>query len=147
MKVTFEIEYRTKWGESLALVLADKKYPMSWTDGSVWTLTLDKVSVAALKDYGYVLMKDGLIDRIEWTNHSTKPAAGTRELVIRDSWNDCPIPGCPFPRAHQAAKFDRAGFRGAGTAVPVFSLRSADDFGVGDFYDLFKLIDWAEATG
>ena len=100
MKVTFEIEYRTKWGESLALVLADKKYPMSWTDGSVWTLTLDKVSVAALKDYGYVLMKDGLIDRIEWTNHSTKPAAGTRELVIRDSWNDCPIPGCPFPRAH-----------------------------------------------
>ena len=147
MKVTFEIEYRTKWGESLALVLADKKYPMSWTDGSVWTLTLDKVSVAALKDYGYVLMKDGLIDRIEWTNHSTKPAAGTRELVIRDSWNDCPIPGCPFPRAHQAAKFDRAGFRGAGTAVPVFSLRSEEDFGIGEFHDLKYLVDWAVKTG
>ena len=38
-------------------------------------------------------------------------------------------------------------WRGAGTAIPVFSLRSEDDFGVGDFYDLFKLIDWAEATG
>ena len=147
MKVTFQIEYRTKWGESLALVLADKKYPMSWTDGAVWTLTLDKVSVASLKDYGYVLMKDGLIDRIEWTNHSAKPAAGTRELVLRDSWIDCPIPGCPFPRAHQAEKFDRAGFRGAGTAVPVFSLRSESDFGIGEFNDLKDLVDWAVKTG
>ena len=147
MKVTFQIEYRTKWGESLALVLADKKYPMSWTDGAVWTLTLDKVSVASLKDYGYVLMKDGLIDRIEWTNHSAKPAAGTKELVLRDSWIDCPIPGCPFPRAHQAKKFDRAGFRGAGTAVPVFSLRSESDFGIGEFNDLKDLVDWAVKTG
>ena len=147
MKVTFQIEYRTKWGESLALVLADKKYPMSWTDGAVWTLTLDKVSVVSLKDYGYVLMKDGLIDRIEWTNHSAKPAAGTKELVLRDSWNDCPIPGCPFPRAHQAEKFDRAGFRGAGTAVPVFSLRSESDFGIGEFNDLKDLVDWAVKTG
>ena len=147
MKVTFQIEYRTKWGESLALVLADKKYPMSWTDGAVWTLTLDKVSVASLKDYGYVLMKDGLIDRIEWTNHSAKPAAGTKELVLRDSWIDCPIPGCPFPRAHQAEKFDRAGFRGAGTAMPVFSLRSESDFGIGEFNDLKDLVDWAVKTG
>ena len=147
MKVTFQIEYRTKWGESLALVLADKKYPMSWTDGAVWTLTLDKVSVASLKDYGYVLMKDGLIDRIEWTNHSAKPAAGTKELVLRDSWIDCPIPGCPFPRAHQAEKFDRAGFRGAGTAVTVFSLRSESDFGIGEFNDLKDLVDWAVKTG
>ena len=147
MKVTFQIEYRTKWGESLALVLADKKYPMSWTDGAVWTLILDKVSVASLKDYGYVLMKDGLIDRIEWTNHSAKPAAGTKELVLRDSWIDCPIPGCPFPRAHQAEKFDRAGFRGAGTAVPVFSLRSESDFGIGEFNDLKDLVDWAVKTG
>ena len=147
MKVTFQIEYRTKWGESLALVLADRKYPMSWTDGAVWTLTLDKVSVASLKDYGYVLMKDGLIDRIEWTNHSAKPAAGTKELILRDSWIDCPIPGCPFPRAHQAEKFDRAGFRGAGTAVPVFSLRSESDFGIGEFNDLKDLVDWAVRTG
>lgn len=147
MKVTFQIEYRTKWGESLALVLADRKYPMSWTDGAVWTLTLDKVSVASLKDYGYVLMKDGLIDRIEWTNHSAKPAAGTKELVLRDSWIECPIPGCPFPRAHQAEKFDRAGFRGAGTAVPVFSLRSESDFGIGEFNDLKDLVDWAVRTG
>ena len=38
-------------------------------------------------------------------------------------------------------------WRGAGVAIPVFSLRSADDFGVGDFYDIVKLVDWAVATG
>ncbi len=38
-------------------------------------------------------------------------------------------------------------WRGAGTAVPVFSLRSEDSFGVGEFNDLKKLADWAAATG
>lgn len=38
-------------------------------------------------------------------------------------------------------------WRAAGVAVPVFSLRSYDDFGVGDFADLRLLVDWAARTG
>ena len=38
-------------------------------------------------------------------------------------------------------------WRGAGTALPLFSLRSASGFGTGEFPDLRKLIDWAAATG
>lgn len=38
-------------------------------------------------------------------------------------------------------------WKATGTAVPVFSLRSADDYGIGDFYDLMPLADWAAATG
>ena len=34
----------------------------------------------------------------------------------------------------------------AGTLVPVFSLRSKESFGVGDFGDLMKMIDWVSAT-
>lgn len=34
----------------------------------------------------------------------------------------------------------------AGTAIPVFSLRSEGSFGVGDFGDLKKMIDWASHT-
>jgi 4-alpha-glucanotransferase len=37
-------------------------------------------------------------------------------------------------------------WRGAGVAVPVFSLKSASSFGVGDFKDLMGFIDWAEQT-
>ena len=34
----------------------------------------------------------------------------------------------------------------AGTAIPVFSLRSEGSFGIGDFGDLRKFIDWAKQT-
>ena len=141
MTTTFKIKYETVWGESLALVLQDKKHPMSWGDGAIWSVTVKDCPAAALKDYTYVVMRDGLIVRTEWSHHSAKSA---REIT--DAWIDCPIPGCPFPREHQAAKFDIPGWRGAGTAVPVFSLRTADDFGIGEFRDLHPLVDWAAAT-
>ena len=35
----------------------------------------------------------------------------------------------------------------AGTAIPVFSLRSVDDDGIGDFLDLKLMADWAKKTG
>ena len=142
MQVIFKIEYQTVWGESLALVLNDRKYPMEWGEGGVWSVVVKNCTAAALKDYTYVVMREGLIWRTEWKHHSSKMA---RE--ISDKWIDCPIPGCPFPREHQAAKFDRPGFRGAGTAIPVFSLRTESDFGIGEFKDLRPLVDWAAATG
>ena len=37
--------------------------------------------------------------------------------------------------------------RVAGTAIPVFSLRSEGSFGVGDFGDLKKMVDWVSLTG
>lgn len=37
-------------------------------------------------------------------------------------------------------------WKGAGTVIPVFSLRSEQSFGVGDLHDLRLLIDWAEQT-
>ena len=43
--------------------------------------------------------------------------------------------------------FERAPWRGAGVAIPVFSLKSEDSFGVGEFKDLKKLVDWAAQTG
>ena len=42
---------------------------------------------------------------------------------------------------------DEMQWRGAGVAVPVFSLRSEQSFGVGEFADLQLLGDWCAATG
>lgn len=114
---------------------------MEWGEGNIWSVKLD-VAATALKDYTYVLMENGLITRTEWRHHSSKAAT-----VIEDRWIDCPIQGCPFPREHQAEIFDKPGFRGAGTAVPVFSLRTAADFGIGEFRDLRPLVDWAAESG
>lgn len=43
--------------------------------------------------------------------------------------------------------FDRKPWRGAGTVIPIFSLRSEGSFGVGEFEDLKKLADWAADSG
>ena len=43
-------------------------------------------------------------------------------------------------------RFTSSARKVAGTAIPVFSLRSEGSFGVGDFGDLKKLIDWAVST-
>ena len=37
-------------------------------------------------------------------------------------------------------------WKGAGTVIPIFSLRSEGSFGVGDFGDLKQMIDWAAKT-
>lgn len=38
-------------------------------------------------------------------------------------------------------------WKGAGVAIPVFSLRSKDSFGVGEFTDIKLLVDWADKIG
>ena len=38
-------------------------------------------------------------------------------------------------------------WKGAGVAVPVFSLRSENGFGIGEFNDLIDFIDWAKMVG
>ena len=133
-KLSFSIEYHTRWGESLAVVVRDRKYPLRWSEGDVWKGTFE------VEDgpYRYVVIRDGIIARTEWDVHDTHST--------RDSWIDAPE-GCPFNTRHSAAIFDRPGFRGAGTAIPVFSLRSSEDFGIGEFHDLHLLIDWAASTG
>lgn len=38
-------------------------------------------------------------------------------------------------------------WKGAGVSIPVFSLKSKDSFGVGEFTDVKLLVDWAKKTG
>ena len=44
------------------------------------------------------------------------------------------------------AYFDIPAWKGAGIAIPVFSLKSEKSFGVGDFGDLKRMVDWAVNT-
>lgn len=60
-----------------------------------------------------------------------KYSTGAELTVLHDGFVNCPVPG----------------WRGAGVAVPVFSLRSQKSFGVGEFTDIPLLVDWAKKTG
>lgn len=44
-------------------------------------------------------------------------------------------------------KLNDSNWKGAGVAIPVFSLRTKKSFGTGEFTDLKLLADWAKATG
>ena len=48
---------------------------------------------------------------------------------------------CGVPR------FSLPPWRAAGVCVPVFALRSAESWGIGDFGDLKRMVDWAASVG
>ena len=126
----FTIEYHTRWGENLVLRSAGKSWPMSYVPDGKWSVELPAEEFfdgEAEREYFYEVVCDGLSTRHEWRLHSLK-AAEKREEIL-DTWSDSP------------------GWKGAGTAIPVFALRSEDDFGVGEFLDLKKMVDWAVLTG
>ena len=132
MKITFKIEYRTQWGESIGVTLGGndgRLIMLSTNDGIIWEGSCDlEVPAGGIPLlYRYGVYRDGICTRREQgTMAHTLPSTKKKSILIEDSWRD--------------AK------RVAGTAVPIFSLRSEGGFGVGDFGDLKKLIDWAVLT-
>lgn len=118
----YRLEYHTRWGENLFICHLDKVFPMSWTAGDIWMAEFEK----PLKNYFYAVYRDGRLVRREQGEHFSNVRT---EGTVNDRWIDF-----PYSRA-------------AGTAVPVFSLRSKEDFGIGDFGDLNLLTDWAAACG
>ena len=106
--------------------------PMNLEKGVLWSEFLD---VKEPFEYKFVILEAKTGRPVCWEtgpNHffAEVPAKGSC-IVIRDL---DPV-------------FGRAPWRGAGTAIPVFSLRSKDSFGVGEFKDLKLLVDWAAGTG
>jgi 4-alpha-glucanotransferase len=67
----------------------------------------------------------------EGANRILTDAPANRRIVVNDG----------------LARFPAALWRGAGVAIPVFSLRSEKSFGVGEFADLKFLADWCRRTG
>lgn len=76
-----------------------------------------------------------------------------RKTFVR--WEDGPNRTLPVPGAAPRLVIANDGFarlpvttwKGAGVAIPVFSLRTEKSFGVGEFSDLKPLADWCARTG
>ena len=103
---------------------------------NVWQLTLDAATLKSPFEYKFVAIneKTGAVE--EW---ETRP---NRLFQIQ------PIQrGETYLPAEAEVFFNRLPHRIAGTAIPVFSLRSEGSCGVGDFGDLKKFIAWAASTG
>ena len=151
MKLITHVEYHTRWGEELFLRAGAKIYPMEYGAGGIWTAVICRLRPDPAFEYRYEVHSGGLCRRTEWKSHVIALPDGSREPVeVKDSWNDVPE-GHPFDTSPFAdgvfAGIPGRRWKAAGTAIPVFSLRSESDFGIGEFHDLKLLADWAAATG
>lgn len=97
-----------------------------------WSLTLDATQPF---DYKFLIADRRTLAPILWEEGPNR------------TWKGLPARGEQTVDATPVPRFPERRWRGAGTAIPVFSLRSEEGFGVGEFADLKPLVDWAAATG
>lgn len=124
----FTVQFNTRWGENVVLRVGEKSYPMAYVSEGLWEVEISSRSIKEGDEYYYEIVENGLHTRHEWHPHCLKQKP-TKSLIVQDQWSD------------------KTGWRGAGTAIPVFSLRSQRSMGVGEFEDLRRLVDWAAMTG
>ena len=157
MKLITRIEYHTVWGQELFLRSGDRIYPMKYAPGDVWTAEIPRVRTDRDFEYRYEVRQGGVCIRTEWKSHRLEFTGDEGQghvrkgrIEVRDFWSDVPadlpLRSAPFAEGIFSRR-EGAPWKAAGTAVPVFSLRSERSFGVGEFRDLKLLADWAVMTG
>lgn len=106
------------------------------TAPNVWMASVDVETVQGVADYKYIALDGETGQLVAWEAHDNRrlsyPYMAEDEVHVQ---NDEPV------------NLHTRDWKGAGCVIPVFSLRSEGSFGVGDFGDLVKMIDWAADTG
>ena len=116
------------WDTAKAIHLNDSAFPY-------WEAVLDRSAVKADTEFKFIV-----VDKTEGKTVSWE--AGENHI-----FGLTPTPGATTIVSGLRFFSSLPEYRGAGVAIPVFSVRTEEDFGVGDFISLKKMIDWAAATG
>lgn len=114
----------------------ERAIPLRCVSNGEWQMMLDAGELPAVTAYKFVIVdkKSGLA--LHWEE------GDNRLLTMIDPFKSNTLVaemGLSYRHPHFT-------FRGKGTAIPLFSLRSEKSFGVGDFSDLRKMIDWVALT-
>ena len=114
------------WDKAAKLCLSDHSFPI-WS-GAV------RVKPGEVIEYKYCIydLATGEIADLEWGEN-------------RQIWGV--QAGMTIRQNDRLFRRTQPRLKGAGVAVPVFSLRTDEGFGTGEFLDLKKMADWAAMTG
>ena len=114
------------WEAANMLVMSDTDFP-------VWRADVE-IAPDQIVEYKYIVydLHSGNVVDIEWGEN-------------RHVWGI--EKGVKIEQHDRSFRRTQPRFKGAGVAVPVFSLRTEDGFGIGEFLDLKKMADWAALTG
>jgi len=116
------------WNEKKAVMLGNQEYPTWYGEVSV--------KVSEFPVYFKYLIKNEKGQLEFWEN--------TTDRIITLPEGDVPD---VIEIGDQKFEFPQHAWKGAGIAIPVFSLRRRQGFGVGEFTDLKLLVDWASDVG
>ena len=139
MKTLFRLRYDSRWGEELFLTgntselgiwnpnKANKAIPMDYIGPGIWSVSVETRRATSLPtvEYKYFIREN---DQIRWEEGPNRILPEGKERV----WDWFGL------TKRQTMK---------GVAVPLFSLRSENDFGIGEFADLPALGDWCVQNG
>lgn len=114
----------------------NKAKALQYKSNSEWQIVLNTKEIEQNAEYKLVIIDASTNDSVYWEYGSN------RTIILNNKEQRSHL------QAEMALQFnyDSFSFKGSGTAIPVFSLRSKDSFGIGDFYDLRMMVDWAAKT-
>ncbi|MCR4582323.1 MAG: 4-alpha-glucanotransferase [Prevotella sp.] len=139
-------------GQSLALVgshpaLGDwnpaRYLRMEYMGRCDWMLSVNADALLMPIEYKYVVVDDKTNQLVSWEEGENRTTEGLIEGEQRDKVPD----GTVLVAYGGGLRMKEQTWRAAGVCVPVFSLRSEQSYGVGDFADLKLLVDWCVETG
>ncbi len=105
---------------------------MQKTAPNEWSIALDASKMNFPLEFKFVAIHGEQVFWQKGENCRLNAEIKSKEVLAKNDY--FPVFDIPLPRE-------------SGIVLPVFSLRSKDSFGVGDFGDLKKLADWAVAAG
>lgn len=110
--------------------------PLVYLDDGEWQIMLDAKKLPVTSEYKFVIVDKNSSEAVHWED------GPNRILTVGKAHQGNSV------QAEMALQYHYQNFvyKGTGTAIPVFSLRTDDSFGVGDFADLRKMVDWAVLT-
>ena len=119
-------------GEALGNWNVNQALPMFEHEYHEWVISLDAASLPQTLEFKFVMLS---IEEPVWEEGGNRTVSLTEiadnEVIVYEL---------------SQANFPVYPWKGAGTVIPIFSLRSEGSFGVGDFGDLKLMIEWADKT-
>ncbi|MDR2955825.1 MAG: 4-alpha-glucanotransferase [Prevotella sp.] len=116
---------------------ADKALPLTPVEPGIWQLAVNAALIEIPLQYKLAIYDTNLNKIDSWEE-------GANRILLPCNPTDSPASVKKESLIYRRAEMN---WKAAGVAIPVFSLRSEDSFGIGEFSDLKKMVDWAAVTG
>ena len=114
---------------------ASRYLQMQYVGQHEWMLSVNALGWLMPIEYKYVVVDEQTHALLKWEE-------GDNRIIEEEV-----VDGQVLVLYGESLRLCEDTWRAAGVVIPVFSLRSEHSYGVGDFGDLRRFVDWAVATG